>query len=145
MSSYLNQFNYLFMLGFKLQRHKEFLSQKKKKKKAQRVCMTYSFFLFFPIKKEFVWHNQKLKKAISIFCFTIHLTISDKKVKSFRKSRIKLLEQSHQSMNSFAKYKKQFVGAEVQNLCILGPGLVRAQINKYWILILIHEPELPRR
>ena len=35
--------------------------------------------------------------------------------------------------------------AEVQNSCILGLVLVRAQIDKYWILILIHKPELPMR
>ena len=37
------------------------------------------------------------------------------------------------------------VGVEVQNLYVLGLGLTKVQIDKYWILILIREPELPRR
>ena len=35
------------------------------------------------------------------------------------------------------------VGAEVQNSYVLGLGLTRAEVDKYWILILIYEPELP--
>ena len=37
------------------------------------------------------------------------------------------------------------VGAEVQNSYVLGLGLTRVQIDKYWILILIQELELLRR
>ena len=37
------------------------------------------------------------------------------------------------------------VGAEIQNSYVLGLGLTRAQIDKYWILILIQESELSRR
>ena len=37
------------------------------------------------------------------------------------------------------------VGVEIQNLYVLGLGLTRVQIDKYWILIFTHEPELPRR
>ena len=37
------------------------------------------------------------------------------------------------------------VGAKVQNSYVLGLGLTRVQIDKYWILILIREPEFPRR
>ena len=38
-----------------------------------------------------------------------------------------------------------FVGTKVQNSNILGLGLTRVQIDKYWILILIREPEFSRR
>ena len=37
------------------------------------------------------------------------------------------------------------VGAEVQNSYILGLGLMRVQIDKYWILIFMQELELLRR
>ena len=37
------------------------------------------------------------------------------------------------------------VGAKVQNSYILGLGLTRVEIDKYWILDLIREPEFPRR
>ena len=37
------------------------------------------------------------------------------------------------------------VGAKVQNSFILGLGLTRVEIDKYWILILIREPEFSRR
>ena len=37
------------------------------------------------------------------------------------------------------------VGAKAQNSYILGLGLTRVQIDKYWILILIREPEFPMR
>ena len=37
------------------------------------------------------------------------------------------------------------VGAEVQNSYLLGLGFMRVQIDKYWIIILIHKPELLRR
>ena len=37
------------------------------------------------------------------------------------------------------------VGAKVQNSYVLGLGLTRVQTDKYWILILIREPEFPRR
>ena len=43
------------------------------------------------------------------------------------------------------KFWGAIVGVEVQNSYILGIGLMRVQIDKYWILILIQEPELPRR
>ena len=43
------------------------------------------------------------------------------------------------------KFWEAIVGAEVQNSYVLGLGLMRVQIDKYWILILIQEPELPRR
>ena len=52
----------------------------------------------------------------------------------------------------FSFYKREkpkfwgaIVGAEVQNSYVLGLGLTRVQIDKYWIIILIQEPELPRR
>ena len=44
-----------------------------------------------------------------------------------------------------SKFWGAIVGAEVQNSCVLGLGLVKVQIDKYWILILIHKPELPRK
>ena len=37
------------------------------------------------------------------------------------------------------------VGAKVQNSYVLSLGFTRVQIDKYWILILIREPEFPRR
>ena len=37
------------------------------------------------------------------------------------------------------------IRAKVQNSCILGLGLARVQIDKYWILVLIQESEFPRR
>ena len=37
------------------------------------------------------------------------------------------------------------VGAKVQNSYVLGLGLTRVQIDKYWILVLIREPEFLRR
>ena len=43
------------------------------------------------------------------------------------------------------KFWGAIVGVKVQNLCVLGLGLVRVQIDKYWILVLIWEPEFPRR
>ena len=43
------------------------------------------------------------------------------------------------------KFWGAIVGAKVQNSYVLGLGLMRVQIDKYWILILIHKPELPRR
>ena len=52
----------------------------------------------------------------------------------------------------FSFYKREkpkfwgaIVGVEVQNSYVLGLGLMRVQIDKYWILILIHEPELPMK
>ena len=52
----------------------------------------------------------------------------------------------------FSFYKREkpkfwgaIVGSEVQNSYILGLGFTRVQIDKYWILILIQEPELLRR
>ena len=45
----------------------------------------------------------------------------------------------------FLYFRRLSVGAEVQNSYVLGLGLTRVQINKYWILILIREPELLRR
>ena len=44
-----------------------------------------------------------------------------------------------------SKFWGAIMGLEVQNSCVLGLGLMRVQIDKYWILILIHKPELPRR
>ena len=41
--------------------------------------------------------------------------------------------------------EKLVVGAKVQNLCVLDLRLARVQTDKYWILILIREPEFPRR
>ena len=43
------------------------------------------------------------------------------------------------------KFWGAIVGAKVQNSYVLGLGLTRVQIDKYWILILIQEPELSRR
>ena len=43
------------------------------------------------------------------------------------------------------KFWGVIVGAKVQNSYVLGLGLMRVQIDKYWISILIREPELPRR
>ena len=43
------------------------------------------------------------------------------------------------------KFWGAIVGVEVQNSYILGLGLTSVQIDKYWILILIREPELPSR
>ena len=37
------------------------------------------------------------------------------------------------------------VGTKVQNSYVLGLGLARVQIDKYWILVLIQEPKFPRR
>ena len=37
------------------------------------------------------------------------------------------------------------VGAKVQDSCVLGLGLTRVQVGKYWILVLIQELEIPRR
>ena len=44
-----------------------------------------------------------------------------------------------------SKFWGAIVGAEIQNSCILGLGLVKARIDKYWILILIHKSEFSRR
>ena len=48
---------------------------------------------------------------------------------------------------NFYSLNKQIliVGVEVQNSYVLGLGLTRVQIDKYWILILIQELELLRR
>ena len=43
------------------------------------------------------------------------------------------------------KANNRLVGVKVQNSCVLGLGLARVQIDKYWILVLIREPEIPRR
>ena len=43
------------------------------------------------------------------------------------------------------KFWGAIVGAKVQNSYVLSLGLTRVQIYKYWILILIQEPEFPRR
>ena len=43
------------------------------------------------------------------------------------------------------KFWGAIVGAKVQNSYVLGLGLARVQIDKYWILVLIREPEFPRR
>ena len=43
------------------------------------------------------------------------------------------------------KFWRAIMGAEIQNSYVLGLVLTRVQIDKYWIIILIHEPELPRR
>ena len=43
------------------------------------------------------------------------------------------------------KFWGAIVGAKVQNSYILGLRLTRVQIDKYWILILIREPEFLRR
>ena len=42
------------------------------------------------------------------------------------------------------KFWGAIVGVEVQNSYILGLGLTRVQIDKYWILFFIREPEFPR-
>ena len=43
------------------------------------------------------------------------------------------------------KFWGAIVWAKVQNSCVLGLGLARVQIDKYWFLGLIWEPEFPRR
>ena len=43
------------------------------------------------------------------------------------------------------KFWEAIVEAKVQNSYVLGLGLTRVQIDKYWILVLIREPKLPRR
>ena len=43
------------------------------------------------------------------------------------------------------KFWGAIVGAKVQNSCVLDLGLTRVQIGKYWILVLIREPEILRR
>ena len=43
------------------------------------------------------------------------------------------------------KFWGAIVGAKVQNSCVLGLGLTKVQIDKYWILGLIREPEFLRR
>ena len=43
------------------------------------------------------------------------------------------------------KFWGAIVRAKVQNSCVLGLGLARIQIDKYWILGLIQEPKFPRR
>ena len=43
------------------------------------------------------------------------------------------------------KFWGAIVEAKVQNSYVLGLGLMRVQIDKYWILVLIREPELLRR
>ena len=43
------------------------------------------------------------------------------------------------------KCKMGHVGAKVQNSSVLGLGLARVQIDNYWILVLIREPEIPRK
>ena len=43
------------------------------------------------------------------------------------------------------KFWGAIVRAKVQNSYVLGLELTRVQINKYWILILIREPEFLRR
>ena len=51
--------------------------------------------------------------------------------------------------SSYEREKPKFwgaiVGAKVQNSYVLGLGLTRVQIDKYWILVLIRELEFPRR
>ena len=42
-------------------------------------------------------------------------------------------------------YRLNCVRAKVQNSYVLGLGLTRVLIDKYWILILIRKPEFPRR
>ena len=44
-----------------------------------------------------------------------------------------------------SKFWGAIMGVEVQNSYVLGLGLMRVQIDKYWILILIHKPKLPMR
>ena len=43
------------------------------------------------------------------------------------------------------KFWGAIVGAKVQNSYVLGLGLMRVPIDKYWILIFIRELEFPRR
>ena len=43
------------------------------------------------------------------------------------------------------KFWRTIIRAKVQNSYVLGIGLTRVQIDKYWILILIRDPELPMR
>ena len=43
------------------------------------------------------------------------------------------------------KFLGAIVGAKVQNSCVLGLGLARVQIDKYWILEPIQEPKFLRR
>ena len=67
------------------------------------------------------------------------------------KNRVVLCRGSQNPVFSLSTRRKNqvfwrvIVGAKVQNSCIFGIGLVRAQIDKYWILILIHKPKLPMR
>ena len=44
-----------------------------------------------------------------------------------------------------SKFWRAIVRAKVQNSYVLGLGLTRVQIDKYWILVFIREPEFPRR
>ena len=43
------------------------------------------------------------------------------------------------------KFWRAIVRVKVQNSSILGLGLARVQIDNYWILVLIREPEIPKR
>ena len=42
-------------------------------------------------------------------------------------------------------YQLVIVGVKVQDSCVLGLELARVQVGKYWILVFIREPEIPRR
>ena len=43
------------------------------------------------------------------------------------------------------KFWRAILRAKVQNSYVLGLGLTRVQIDKYWILVFIREPEFSRR
>ena len=44
-----------------------------------------------------------------------------------------------------SKFQEAIVETETQNSCVLGLGLMRVQIDKYWILVFIHKLDFPRR
>ena len=129
------------------------------------VCLLYTFIHFFNTlnnrerrekgKESEVKRGERKKRikksftrwTVTVYIYTVIVHLQDHCVylDIFTKIDVEDFWVNMCKIEHFLYFRRLSVGAEVQNSYVLGLGLTRVQINKYWILILIREPELLRR
>ena len=102
----------------------------------KRITTHKTWLLYMAYYSKFSgWFTSILRNQYSNWCIEFYKLYKLDSCEEFEGQWTQVME----------KYDILTVGAEAQNLCVLGFGLVIAQIGKCWILIHIHKLDLPRR
>ena len=101
------------------------------------------------------WREERKKRikksftrwTVTVYIYTVIVHLQDHCVylDIFTKIDVEDFWVKMCKIEHFLYFRRLSMGAEDQNSYVLGLGLMGVQISKYWILILIREPELLRR